>query len=388
MPKTLESITLYFKEGSSDKFYVASITQEGSSYSVPVTWGRRGTSGQYGYKAQNVPLPDAQKAYAKVVKEKTAKGYHPEEGKEIKPHAGIPAEAKVATTLTDLDKAWEAKRKIEWKEDAPPAKVSSGLLPQLLNEIDESEVTKFLNDPLYIAQEKHDGKRRMLRVQSGIVEGINKKGQVVGYPAAFEDACIELVKANKLSGIVLDGEEVGETFHAFDLLSLDGVDLRSMSYIDRLLKLMDLTISMKSPIKVVATATSPADKAFLYEALKKNGNEGIVFKKATGVHQVGYHDDMRKFKFTATASVIVTKHNAKNSVAIAVMNGDKEVPVGNVTMIGHEKPVPGSIIEVRYLYWYKGGSLFQPRFLGVRDDVFSMDCTIAKLKCKAVVEEE
>jgi len=41
-----------------------------------------------------------------------------------------------------------------------------------------------------------------------------------------------------------------------------------------------------------------------------------------------------------------------------------------------------SIIEVRYLYAYKGGNLYQPTYLGVRDDISFEDCLISQLKYK------
>jgi bifunctional non-homologous end joining protein LigD len=418
MAKTLETITLYFREGSSDKFYVASLIEKGGGFhSVPVTWGRRGTSGQSGFKAEDVSYAEAKKAYDKVVKEKTGKGYH--EGEGMSTHAGIPASApaeSVDESLESLDKAWASKRKIDWK-DEPVAKkttlvavgkVSSGLLPQLLNEIQEEEVGKYINDPAYCAQEKHDGRRRMLRYSGAhpvpkdgevylSVAGINKKGQIVGYPAVFETVCKEIATLNSLTEFTLDGEEVGEVFHAFDFLSLNGEDLRGSTYEARFHKLSMMNIQSES-IQVVETAYTAKEKRALYERLKKTGKEGIVFKLLAGKHKIGYSPDMVKFKFYATASVIVTKHNAKNSVAIAVYDHSNSIekgfktliPVGNVTCIGHDRskfPV-GSIIEVSYLYAYKGGSLYQPSFIGVRDDTYKEDCTLAKLKFKATADEE
>ena len=84
----------------------------------------------------------------------------------------------------------------------------------------------------------------------------------------------------------------------------------------------------------------------------------------------------------STASVVVTKHNVKNSIAIAVWDGKGLVPVGNVTMIGHERPVVNTVVEVKYLYAYPGGCLYQPAFIGVRDDTDKEDCLISKLKFK------
>jgi bifunctional non-homologous end joining protein LigD len=58
--------------------------------------------------------------------------------------------------------------------------------------------------------------------------------------------------------------------------------------------------------------------------------------------------------------------------------------VGNVTVPANQPiPAKGAVIEVKYLYAYPGGALFQPVCLGVRDDVATEACTIAQLKYKA-----
>jgi bifunctional non-homologous end joining protein LigD len=53
-------------------------------------------------------------------------------------------------------------------------------------------------------------------------------------------------------------------------------------------------------------------------------------------------------------------------------------PMGNVTIpSNHFVPVPGDVVEVRYLYVNGNeGSLFQPVYLGVRKDVTAEECTL------------
>jgi len=83
-----------------------------------------------------------------------------------------------------------------------------------------------------------------------------------------------------------------------------------------------------------------------------------------------------------TASVIVQSVNAKRSVAIAVRHGGHLVSAGNVT-IPVNQPVPpdGAIAEVRYLYAMpESGALFQPVYLGERDDIAAVECTRDQLK--------
>jgi bifunctional non-homologous end joining protein LigD len=263
------------------------------------------------------------------------------------------------------------------------------MLPQLLNEISEEEVSKFINDDNFCGQEKFDGRRRILQYSNGKTIGYNKKGIAVGYPSEIEGACRSVAEVNGIKEFVLDGEEIGETYYVFDLLSLNGEDLRSQGYGSRYRKIGKQVWAVSDSIQVVWTAFSTAEKRDLYNRLKKENREGIVFKRMSGVHRSGYSDDLRKFKFTFTASVIVTGHHkTKNSLSMGVMDGDKLIPVGNLTMIGHEKPSINSIIEVKALYFFPGGSLYQPRFIGVRDDVLKEDCQLSKLKCKAVIEEE
>ena len=87
---------------------------------------------------------------------------------------------------------------------------------------------------------------------------------------------------------------------------------------------------------------------------------------------------------------MVSKINDKRSVGMALLLWPRKnqvlterVFVGNVTIPSNkEVPAINSIIEVRYLYAYKGGSLYQPTYLGVRDDIGVDDCLISQLKYK------
>jgi predicted DNA-binding WGR domain protein len=106
----MEHITLYFRQGSSDKVYQASIEPADGGHVVHFAYGRRGTTLQTGTKT-NTPVPhhEAKRIYDKLIAEKTAKGYTP--GADGTPYAGT-------------DKAGQ----------------TTGIHCQLLNAIDEPEV--------------------------------------------------------------------------------------------------------------------------------------------------------------------------------------------------------------------------------------------------------
>jgi bifunctional non-homologous end joining protein LigD len=76
MSESIRNISLYFQEGTSDKEYHVRLTKSGGMYSVNVQYGRRGSTLSAGNKASDVSLEEAEKVYAKVVAEKTKKGYH------------------------------------------------------------------------------------------------------------------------------------------------------------------------------------------------------------------------------------------------------------------------------------------------------------------------
>ena len=80
---------------------------------------------------------------------------------------------------------------------------------------------------------------------------------------------------------LLDGECVGEVFHAFDLLERAGQNLRARPYEERYVGLLELLSRRdKHPaLASVATAWTPEEKRSLYARLQAAHKEGIVFKR-------------------------------------------------------------------------------------------------------------
>lgn len=348
-----DSIELYYRDGSSDKVYKASITEEPAGCVVNFAYGRRGAALTTGTKtAKPVPYDQAKKIYDKLVAEKTGKGYVPDPN--AKPFTGTVTESR-----------------------------DTGIRVQLLNEIDESEVDYYLSNDDWCAQEKYDGRRRALVMTGHTVVGTNRKGLSIALDSAIErDACFGLNPTTE-THYVLDGEDMGDYIVLFDYPKI------GMDYATRYRKLSEL-FKGKSPetLKLAPTAWTTAEKKALYKQLKKDNAEGIVFKNIHAGFTPGRPNsggDQLKFKFVATATVQVIKTNpSKRSVLVAVFNPEgHKVEVGNVTVYPNQQiPQVGSIVEVRYLYYFPGGSLFQPVLIGERDDMTLEDCTLGQLKIK------
>ena len=349
-----EQVALYYRECSSDKVYQAAIERAGSQFVVNFAYGRRGSTLTTGTKTSSpVDYAAAKKIYTKLVSEKKAKGYT--EGENGMPYQHADKQA-------------------------------SGILPQLLNPVEEAEVELLLCDDNYCVQEKFDGKHLLIRKQDEDLEGINKKGFIVGLPQTV---------ANELrvvpGSFIPDGESIGDDYHTFDLLEHNGENLRLLPYRIRLARLMDLLLLARSDykyIRLVETAFNTRQKTELWERLRRENREGIVFKRLDAPYVPGRPNSggpQLKFKFVATVSAVVVKINVQRSVELGLFNGRRLVSCGNVTIpANHNIPTVGTVVDARYLYAAKeSGVLYQTVYLGPRDDVEPGECLVSQLKFKA-----
>jgi bifunctional non-homologous end joining protein LigD len=63
--------------------------------------------------------------------------------------------------------------------------------------------------------------------------------------------------------------------------------------------------------------------------------------------------------------------------------------MGKVTIPpNHAVPNIGDLVEVRYLYAYKGGAIFQPTYIGVRTDLDIDAANMKQIIYKAGTPEE
>ena len=251
------------------------------------------------------------------------------------------------------------------------------ILPQLLNVIED--VNTYINDDSYLAQEKFDGERRMVIANESVmgVMGLNKKGTEVPLPNI-------IIKS--ISDCIIDGEIIGNKLFAFDILFAKGKSTKDLSCKDRIKMLNSQKLG--NGIEVVPTAYTKEEKQKMYDNLKTNNKEGIVFKKKDSPYTHGRPasgGNQLKFKFYKTATFIVEgTTNGKRSVGLQLMSGEEKVFMGKVTIPPNQDiPKEGELVEVRYLYAYKGGAIFQSVYLGKRNDSDLTDATMKQIIYKA-----
>lgn len=349
----METITLYFRSGPSDKVYQASILPRDAGYLVNFAYGRRGSTLNTGSKTPvPVEYPIAKDIYDKLVREKMAKGYTP---------------GTDTGTITPPDSPGQ----------------HSGIQCQLLNPINEQQVDQFLLNPDYWMQEKFDGRRLLIKKDGDQITGINR----LGFPSAVPER-IARNAAKYPRNFLLDGEAVGDIFHAFDLLTIGPEDMRALAFSVRYLRLRDMLNAFDHLHIQEVRVFFPAQTVGWFQQFKIEGKEGVVFKHKDAPYIPGRPNSggsQLKYKFHETASFIVTKVNDKRSVSLILFEGDKVRPAGNVTIPpNHYVPVPGTVVECRYLYAFReSGSIYQPVYLGARTDIRAAECITAQLKYKA-----
>ena len=342
---TLKKVSLHMQEGASDKVYEVALVQSDGGHRVFAWNGRRGSTLTQHDKtgAAPVSLEAAEKVFAKLVNEKSRKGYQ---------------------------LVGEGADRVEIVGE----RVDTGMRAQLLEPIEPDDIESKLRDPNWIAQIKHDGVRMQLRVDGDSAVSANRRGQVSGMPVAVADG----VRA--LGDCEIDGECVGEVLHVFDVTARNGLTLKHLSVAEREAILVALIPNTDSgAVRRVASAYTEAEKRSMLEHAVTSGAEGIVFKRADAPYAAGLAasgNSWMKLKFVQTLSAVVDGANTKRSVRISLRDADgAPLPVGSVTVPANQEiPPVGAVVEVRYKAAFPDGSLEQPALIGLRTDILPEEC--------------
>lgn len=360
--KVIQEIHLYYKGGSSDKVYDIYI------YEVPGGFDVMGYSGPRGQdliaRPQNTNGPvtreEAQKLFDAKVKKQTHHRTTPykEEPGGTRSASFTPEESEVGDgngcqlyTRIDFTKLWE-----------------------------DPAANALVADPAYGGFRKYDGTRCQIQVSSaGEVQIFNRIAKSRSLSMAVVDSAKKL--AAKVGDFKVDAESIGDQLFVFDLLMRDQQDCREIPLHRRWSLLIKLLMYSDKRLQLADGAFTPATKRVLLQQLYDDGLEGMIFKRAASPYLEGRSKDDFKYKFEHEASFIVMSRNVKASVKIAVMDGQQLLDMGNCSLrdSSFADLKEGDIIDVRYLYAFRGGKLAQPLMQRRRKDVLPDECTIGQL---------
>ena len=358
-----ERVELYFRQGSSDKVYHLQLESAEDRWSVQAQWGRRGSALQSDVKVSGTSYEEAKRVYDRILREKTGKGYQVAQ-------ATANGNAAIAVGL-------------------PATKEHSGHTPELLTPIEEREALLLAQDASWWFQQKFDGRRLAVQKSDGKYSGINKLGQVIPIDSRLTES-LGLVQAQDF---LADGEITDSRFHIWDLLSVNGTDLRIQPYEIRYVHLTQRFRGVSDVLRVCETAMTTKAKRDFVKKMHDANAEGFVCKNRNAAYAGGRAGQHFKCKFVVTASFIVGAKPEKKaadghrSIAVYLLEENRQRFMGTVGVPDRYRlPNEGEVVEVQYLYCHPGadGKLIQAKYFGkVRNDINFAECCVGQLKVKA-----
>lgn len=262
--------------------------------------------------------------------------------------------------------------------------------PMLAENTDIKKIEQYIIDDNYVFEQKLDGKRLLLKVEDGVVEAANRKGEPPG-DAQLLSALGQLRSAfAHLAGEwAFDGEWVHDQFWIFDLpYALDVVGSNS-PYADRrealesVFEVLELDPSL---FRLLDVARTCEEKRALLQWCQEHDSEGIMVKSVKGEYHPGRRTAaMLKAKFWQTADCLIgeVRREGKASCSIFLLHNGVLTDIGSIKMteLDLQRAKTGDVVECKYLYCTNDMRLYGPcTFLKWRDDKDPSECTTDQLR--------
>jgi bifunctional non-homologous end joining protein LigD len=225
---------------------------------------------------------------------------------------------------------------------------------------------------------KHDGYRAQCHVHEGRVRIYTKSGHdwAARMPGLVADLEALQVRSVAIHAALASKKAPDAILYAFDLLHLDGEDLRPRPLIERRTRLVEVLIGAGPSLHLSEhdTGTGPA----MLKAACEMGLEGIVAKRTDAPYRSGYVETWIEVKCTKSESFAVTGYKAVRggvrSLQVAHLVDGKLKPAGSVgsgltqeiaralwTVLEANKPV---VTDVEFRGWTPAGELRHAVFKG------------------------
>jgi len=210
--------------------------------------------------------------------------------------------------------------------------------------------------------------------------------------------------------LILDGEIAwdGRDYHVFDVLWIDGRDLRALTLEQR------RAVLAKLPLKTPLERTLIVDDAEPWERARREGWEGVIAKRRDSVYEHKRSKLWLKMKIDATQELVVGgftdpqgKRVGLGALLVGFYDGDDFVFAGKVgtgfdtklllelrdkldALAVEQAPFtrgaglprlrvhwvkPELVVQVAFMEWTSGDKLRHPRLVGVRHDKVARDVT-------------
>ena len=143
--------------------------------------------------------------------------------------------------------------------------------------IELDRAIQLMRHPDWWLQEYYSGDHMLIRKTATAVEGIGADGSLAGLPAAVIAAA-----ENTRRAWVIEGICIGDTFTAFELLSVDYLNFSRTPYWLRWGALRELLTPEEEHLQIAETAMRAMAKAQFLERLRNGQKKGFVLRKSVG----------------------------------------------------------------------------------------------------------
>lgn len=257
---------------------------------------------------------------------------------------------------------------------------------QLLSEISENLVDKYIKSNDYALSQKLDGRRALVSRRNLDVYCFGRSGLEAKLPVNVKDAFMK-VKSNW----TFDGEIIDDIYYVFDILEYPAGTIVDRPWIERNNLLQTVLQNFSESVKIVKQSFTTEDKLSHYEDCLAIGAEGIVLCNVLSPYRAGRRSSQAlKYKFTKTIDCIVIDKsiNGKDNLVLGLYDDNHNlIDVGKVSAITgdgkHYEFQIGDVVTVKYLYATKSYRLYQPVLPTLRLDKEADECQISQMILKS-----
>ena len=276
---------------------------------------------------------------------------------------------------------------------------STGFVANHPKKVSEDEALRLLKNDDYVVEQKCDGEFMAILYRHNRVTASNKRGNGIPVPPTLATAIRQLATLACCETLGLAGEYLNSTLHIFTVWEKNGTSLMTLPQhlriavkekLEQVLteNLTAFTTKRSASLKFVYTAKTQSDKTALYETIKANAGEGVVFKHRES-------DVSFKYKLYETTEVLVVANSKRSAECFAYHEGTL-TSLGSVTIPNdsthqeikeanlRQQPI---VASVKYLYLSAPpaigptcGQLTQASFLRFRPDFDEQSCVTTELK--------
>lgn len=259
------------------------------------------------------------------------------------------------------------------------------LRPQRYESVESTFVDKYLADDGWVAEQKLDGCRCLVKIDDGQVVFASSTGEPLT-SWRQQQQLAEAFRPEKFKGAwAFDGELLADgTLWLFDLPLAANAGITPATPFDRRRQALELAyvhaslIDTDGLVGLVPQSKGTRAKRALWKRVQKNGGEGLCLKALDGRYEIraGRTKSVLKVKIVATVDAVVTAvRDDPWSVDLALWDDVEGVfrAIGRATR-RHDDAKVGDVMEVRYLYVGTGGRLVQPHVLRRRTDKGPREC--------------